>query len=109
LAAELSASYKAYTGGLQPMQKYAKNVMFEAIINHENEQARPLDSAYNKVLLKAIEIRTARANNLSEQAHQRTQLGMAFMPGAFALALVLTVMTFIVLRRTVIYPLLRAA
>lgn len=109
LDAELSASFKVYIDGLQPMLKYAKNGMFEAIINHENEQARPLDSAYNKVLLKAIDIRTARANQLSEQAHQRTQLGMAFMLGAFVLALVLTVMTFIVLRRTVIHPLLRAA
>ena len=109
LDAELSASFKAYIDGLQPMLKYARNGMFEAIINHENEQARPLDTAYNKVLLKAIDIRTARANHLSEQAHQRTQLGMAFMLGAFILALVLTVMTFVVLRRTVIHPLLRAA
>ena len=109
LDSELSANFKAYIDGLQPMLKYAKNGMFEAIINHENEQARPLDSAYNKVLLKAIDIRTARANQLSEQAHQRTQLGMAFMLGAFVLALALTVMTFIVLRRTVIHPLLRAA
>ncbi|EPJ3205233.1 Tar ligand binding domain-containing protein [Salmonella enterica subsp. enterica serovar Derby] len=109
LDAELSASFKAYIDGLQPMLKYAKNGMFEAIINHENEHARPLDTAYNKVLLKAIEIRTARANQLSEQAHHRTQLGMAFMLGAFILALVLTVMTFVVLRRTVIHPLLRAA
>lgn len=109
LDAELSANFKAYIDGLQPMLKYAKNGMFEAIINHENEQARPLDSAYNKVLLKAIDIRTARANQLSEQAHQRTQLGMAFMLGAFVLALALTVMTFIVLRRTVIHPLIRAA
>ena len=109
LDAELSDNFKAYIDGLQPMLKYAKNGMFEAIINHENEQARPLDSAYNKVLLKAIDIRTARANQLSEQAHQRTQLGMAFMLGAFVLALALTVMTFIVLRRTVIHPLLRAA
>ena len=109
LDAELSASFKAYTDGLQPMLKYARNGMFEAIINHENEHARSLDTAYNKVLLKAIDIRTARANQLSEQAHQRTQLGMAFMLGAFVLALALTVMTFIVLRRTVIHPLLRAA
>jgi methyl-accepting chemotaxis protein-3 (ribose and galactose sensor receptor) len=36
------------------MLKYAKNGMFEAIINHENETARPLDDAYNDVLLKAI-------------------------------------------------------
>lgn len=109
LDAELNSSFKAYIDGLQPMLKYAKNGMFEAIINHENEQARPLDTAYNKVLLKAIEIRTQRANQLSEQAHYRTQLGMAFMLGAFILALVLTLMTFMVLRRTVIRPLLRAA
>ncbi|QLY69768.1 Tar ligand binding domain-containing protein [Citrobacter freundii] len=109
LDAELSASFKAYIDGLQPMLKYAKNGMFEAIINHENEQARPLDTAYNKALLKAIEIRTARANQLSEQAHHRTQIGMVFMLGAFGLALALTLMTFMVLRRTVIHPLLRAA
>ncbi|MBA8063826.1 Tar ligand binding domain-containing protein [Citrobacter freundii] len=109
LDAELSASFKAYIDGLQPMLKYAKNGMFEAIINHENEQARPLDIAYNKALLKAIEIRTARANQLSEQAHHRTQIGMVFMLGAFGLALALTLMTFMVLRRTVIHPLLRAA
>lgn len=109
LDAELSASFKAYIDGLQPMLKYAKNGMFEAIINHENEQARPLDTAYNKALLKAIEIRTARANQLSEQAHHRTQIGMVSMLGAFGLALALTLMTFMVLRRTVIHPLLRAA
>ena len=37
------------------------------------------------------------------------QLGVMFMIGAFALALVLTLMTFVVLRRTVIRPLQRAA
>lgn len=83
--------------------------MFEAIINHENESARPLDDAYNAVLLKAIKIRTDRANALTSQAHKRTQLGLMFMVGAFALALMLTAMTFIVLRRTVINPLQRAA
>ena len=91
------------------MVKFAKNGMFEAIINHENESARPLDDAYNAVLLKAIKIRTDRANALTAQAHSRTQLGLMFMVGAFALALVLTALTFIVLRRTVINPLQRAA
>ena len=81
------------------MVKFAKNGMFEAIINHENETARPLDDAYNAVLLKAIKIRTDRANALTAQAHSRTQLGLMFMVGAFALALVLTAMTFVVLRR----------
>jgi methyl-accepting chemotaxis protein-3 (ribose and galactose sensor receptor) len=59
------------------------------------------------VLLKAIKIRTDRANG----ANRRTThaAGLMFMVGAFALALVLTAMTFIVLRRTVIHPLQRAA
>ena len=106
---ELNARFKAYIDGLQPMLKYAKNGMFEAIINHENEHARGLDAAYNEVLLKAIQIRTERASALSEQAHSRTQLGLMFMAGAFVIALVLTLITFIVLRRTVIQPLQHAA
>lgn len=85
LDAELQQRYKAYLAGLQPMLKYAQNGMFEAIINHESEQARLLDNGYNSVLLKAIQIRMARANQLSEQAHQRTQLGMMFMTGAFGM------------------------
>lgn len=106
---ELNARYTAYINGLQPMLKFAKNGMFEAIINHENEQAKQLDAAYNHVLLKAIELRTERAILLSEQAYQRTRLGMMFMIGAFTLALVLTLMTFMVLRRTVIQPLQQSA
>ena len=54
------------------------------------------------MLLKAIKIRTERANALTVKAHSRTQLGLMFMVGAFAPALVLTAMTFVVLRRTVI-------
>lgn len=109
LDGELKTRFDAYITGLQPMLKYAKNGMFEAIINHENESARPLDDAYNEILLKAIKIRTDRANALTTDAHKRTQLGLMFMVGAFALALVLTAMTFVVLRRTVIHPLQRAA
>ncbi|EBZ9907334.1 HAMP domain-containing protein [Salmonella enterica subsp. enterica serovar Mikawasima] len=106
---ELNARYTAYINGLQPMLKFAKNGMFEAIINHENEQAKQLDAAYNHVLLKAIELRTERARLLSEQAYQRTRLGVMFMIGAFTLALVLTLMTFMALRRTVIQPLQQSA
>ncbi|MBM7353227.1 methyl-accepting chemotaxis protein [Lelliottia amnigena] len=106
---DLKTRFDAYITGLQPMLKYAKNGMFEAIINHENESARPLDDAYNEVLLKAIKIRTDRANLLTSAAHKRTQQGLMFMVGAFVLALVLTAMTFVALRRTVIIPLQRAA
>ncbi|KFD20404.1 methyl-accepting chemotaxis protein [Yokenella regensburgei] len=106
---ELTTRFQAYIAGMQPMLKYARNGMFEAIITSENEQARPLDDAYNQVLLQAINIRTERANHLTELAQQRTRLGIIFMGGAFILALVLSVLTFVVLRRTVIHPLVRAA
>ncbi|WP_039055985.1 methyl-accepting chemotaxis protein [Enterobacter sp. Bisph1] len=109
LDADLTTRFNAYLAGMQPMLKYAKNGMFEAIINHESEQARQFDAVYNEVLLKAIQIRTDRAEHLTEDAHNRTQLGLMFMAAAFALALALTVITFTVLRRVVINPLQRAA
>ena len=109
LDSELTTRFNAYVDGMQPMLKYAKNGMFEAIINHENEHARLLDDSYNEYLLKAVKIRTDRASQLTADAHQRTQLGLIFMVIAFAVALVLTLITFMVLRRVVINPLQRAA
>ncbi|MFO6469322.1 methyl-accepting chemotaxis protein Trg [Escherichia coli] len=105
LDTELNQRFQA----LQPMLKYAKNGMFEAIINHESEQIRPLDNAYTDILNKAVKIRSTRANQLAELAHQRTRLGGMFMIGAFVLALVMTLITFMVLRRIVIRPLQHAA
>lgn len=105
---ELTARYSAYIDGLKPMLKYAKNGMFEAIINHENEQAKPLDDGYNAVLLKVIQIRTDRANHLTALSLERTRLGLMFMAAAFVLALVLTLITFVVLRRIIIKPLQHA-
>ncbi|WP_252866570.1 MULTISPECIES: methyl-accepting chemotaxis protein Trg, partial [Shigella] len=106
LDTELNQRFQAYITGMQPMLKYAKNGMFEAIINHESEQIRPLDNAYTDILNKAVKIRSTRANQL---AHQRTRLGGMFMIGAFVLALVMTQITFMVLRRIVIRPLQHAA
>lgn len=99
LDTELNQRFQAYITGMQPMLKYAKNGMFEAIINHESEQIRPLDNAYTDILNKAVKIRSTRANQLAELAHQRTRLGGMFMIGAFVLALVMTLITFMVLRR----------
>ena len=76
LDAEMNQRYNAYLEGMKPMLKYAQNGMFEAIINYESEQARALDDAYNDVRLKVIDIRTARANQLNELAHNRTTLGV---------------------------------
>lgn len=109
LDTELNQRFQAYITGMQPMLKYAKNGMFEAIINHESEQIRPLDNAYTDILNKAVKIRSTRANQLAELAHQRTRLGGMFMIGAFVRALVMTLITFMVLRRIVIRPLQHAA
>ena len=109
LDTELNQRFQAYITGMQPMLKYAKNGMFEAIINHESEQIRPLDNAYTDILNKAVKIRSTRANQLAELAHQRTRVGGMFMIGAFVLALVMTLITFMVLRQIVIRPLQHAA
>ncbi len=108
LDAEMNQRYNAYLEGMKPMLKYAQNGMFEAIINYESEQARALDDAYNDVRLKVIDIRTARANQLNELAHNRTTLGVMFMIGAFVLAVLMTIITFTTLHRVVIVPLQRA-
>ena len=105
---EMNQRYTAYLEGMKPMLKYAKNGMFEAIINYESEQARALDDAYNDVRLKVIDIRTARANQLADLAHDRTRLGVMFMIGAFVMAVAMTLLTFTTLRRVVILPLQRA-
>ena len=108
LDAEMNQRYSAYLEGMAPMLKYAKNGMFEAIINYESEQARAFDDAYNDVRNKVITIRTARANQLAEVAHDRTRLGVIFMIGAFVLAVLMTIVTFTTLRNVVILPLQRA-
>lgn len=68
LDTELNQRFQAYITGMQPMLKYAKNGMFEAIINHESEQIRPLDNAYTDILNKAVKIRSTRANQLAQEA-----------------------------------------
>ncbi|MFJ2973935.1 methyl-accepting chemotaxis protein [Kluyvera sp. NPDC087067] len=105
---EMNQRYNAYLEGMKPMLKFAQNGMFEAILNYETEQARTLDDAYNAVRQKVIDIRAARANQLTELAHSRTKLGVMFMIGAFILAVVMTIITFTTLRRVVILPLQRA-
>ncbi len=105
---ELTARFQAYTDGLKPMMKYARNGMFEAIINHENEHARQLDAAYAAVLGKATAIRSERARALTDSGHGRTRFGIGVMIAAFALAAAMSLLTFFALRQVVITPLRRA-
>jgi methyl-accepting chemotaxis protein-3 (ribose and galactose sensor receptor) len=90
------------------MVKSAKDGSFEGVIAQETDYTRKFDDAYNAVLLKAIAIRTQRADAINKQAESQTRLGFIMMAAAFAAALLLTLATFIFLRRVVITPLRQA-
>ncbi|MBN7120170.1 methyl-accepting chemotaxis protein [Erwinia billingiae] len=109
LDGELKTKFDAYvTQGLLPMVKSAKDGSFEGVIAQETDYTRKFDDAYNAVLLKAIAIRTQRADAINKQAESQTRQGFIMMAAAFAAALLLTLATFIFLRRVVITPLRQA-
>jgi methyl-accepting chemotaxis protein-3 (ribose and galactose sensor receptor) len=102
----LKEHFDAYVNqGLLPMVKSAKDGSFEGVIAQETDVTRKLDDAYNDVLLQAIKLRNKRADGIKTNAAQQSALGYSFMAGAFILALVLVLMTFVALRRIVISPL----
>ncbi|QHM71493.1 methyl-accepting chemotaxis protein [Mixta intestinalis] len=94
--------------GLKPMVRFAKEGSFESAIAQETDVTRKLDDSYNEILLKAIKIRTDRADAINHQAADQANLGFIIMGSAFAVALVLTLITFVFLRRVVIHPLHQA-
>ena len=109
LDGELKTRFGAYvTQGLQPMLKSAKDGSFEGVIAQETDNTRRFDDAYNAILLKAIAIRTQRADAINQAATAQTRLGFIMMACAFGAALLLTLATFIFLRRVVITPLRQA-
>ena len=106
LDAPLTASFNDYIDkGLKPMIESAKQGSFEGIVAQETDVTRKLDDAYNAVLLKAIKIRTDRAEAINAEAAHQSRLGFIAMAVAFAAALVLVLLTFVFLRRVVINPL----
>ena len=102
----LTTSFNAYIDkGLKPMIESAKQGSFEGIVAQETDVTRKLDDAYNDVLLKAIKIRTDRAETINAEAAHQSRVGFIAMAAAFAAALVLVLLTFVFLRRVVISPL----
>jgi len=102
----LTASFNAYIDkGLKPMIESAKQGSFEGIVAQETDVTRKLDDAYNAVLLKAIKIRTDRAEAINAEAAHQSRIGFIAMAVAFVAALLLVLLTFVFLRRVVITPL----
>ncbi|WP_047710070.1 methyl-accepting chemotaxis protein [Pectobacterium atrosepticum] len=105
LDGDLRKSYDAYVNqGLMLMLTAAKQGLFEEVITLESEETRVLDLAYNKFLLEAVSYRTQRAKELNETAHKNALLGYSLMGGSFALASILTLLTFFLLRGILIKP-----
>ncbi|QQG29973.1 Tar ligand binding domain-containing protein [Pectobacterium carotovorum] len=105
LDSDLRKSYDAYVNqGLMLMLTAAKQGLFEEVITLESEETRVLDLAYNKYLLEAVAYRTQRAKELNEIAHKNALLGYSLMGGSFALATLLTLLTFFLLRSILIKP-----
>ncbi len=105
LDGDLRKSYDAYVNqGLILMLTAAKQGLFEEVITLESEETRVLDLAYNKFLLEAVAYRTQRAKELNETAHKNALLGYSLMGGSFALATILTLLTFFLLRGILIKP-----
>ncbi|RJL54668.1 methyl-accepting chemotaxis protein [Pectobacterium carotovorum] len=105
LDGDLRKSYDAYINqGLMLMLTAAKEGLFEEVITLESEETRVLDLAYNKFLLEAVAYRTQRAKELNETAHKNALLGYSLMGGSFALATILTLLTFFLLRSILIKP-----
>ncbi|PKH24787.1 methyl-accepting chemotaxis protein [Enterobacterales bacterium CwR94] len=102
----LQAQFKQYIeGGLKPMIESANQGSFEGVIAHETEKTRQLDDQFYKILLEAVAIRTERAQAINQSAQAEARLGYLMMAIAFAAAVVLTLLTFVFLRRVVITPL----
>ncbi|MBU9840334.1 Tar ligand binding domain-containing protein [Rahnella aceris] len=104
----LKKAYDAYlTQGMAPMLESAKQAHFEEVISQEAETVRGLDLANNVPLLAAIAYRTQTANTINDKAQRNAVLGYTLMGGGFLLALVLTFITYLVMRKVIIHPLNR--
>ncbi|PKE29067.1 methyl-accepting chemotaxis protein [Rahnella sp. AA] len=104
----LKKAYNDYLSkGMTPMLESARQAHFEEVISQEADTVRGLDLANNVPLLAAIAYRTETANAINDQAQRNAILGYTLMGGGFLLALVLTFITYLVMRKVIINPLNR--
>jgi len=108
LDAPLKKAYDNYVKqGIAPMLESARQSHFEEVISQEADTLRGLDQANDTPLLAAIAYRTDTANKINHTAQFNARIGYILMAGGFALAFVLTIITYIVMRRVIITPINR--
>ncbi|MCG5049515.1 methyl-accepting chemotaxis protein [Pectobacterium brasiliense] len=102
---ELKARYSDYVErGIKPMFDIAKKGNVEELNAFESTVMSKLDDEYDVPLKASYLYRVEMAKNINVTAERNSTLGYTLMIGAFILAIVLTGMTFFVIRRVIINP-----
>ncbi|MBI0529547.1 HAMP domain-containing protein, partial [Dickeya dianthicola] len=101
----LQQRYNDYVNnGVRPMLDAVKAGRYDDVVATEWKQTRKLDLAYNEVLLKVVAIRTQRAEALNNGAQQESVLGYSVMAASFVVAVLVSLFTYLCLRRVIIKP-----
>ncbi|OOC14884.1 methyl-accepting chemotaxis protein [Dickeya dadantii] len=101
----LQQRYNDYVNnGVRPMLDAVKAGRYDDVVTTEWKQTRKLDLAYNEVLLKVVAIRTQRAEALNSEAQQESVLGYSVMAASFVVAVLVSLFTYLCLRRVIIKP-----
>ncbi|MBQ4767415.1 HAMP domain-containing protein [Pectobacterium versatile] len=102
---ELKARYGDYVErGIKPMFDIAKKGNVEELNAFESTTLSKLDDEYDVPLKASYLYRVEMAKNINVTAERNSTLGYTLMTGAFILAIVLTGMTFLLIRRVIINP-----
>ena len=102
---ELKARYGDYVErGIKPMFDIAKKGNVEELNAFESTTLSKLDDEYDVPLKASYLYRVEMAKNINVTAERNSTLGYTLMIGAFILAIVLTGMTFLLIRRVIINP-----
>ncbi|GBO50078.1 methyl-accepting chemotaxis protein [Pectobacterium versatile] len=102
---ELKARYGDYVErGIKPMFDIAKKGNVEELNAFESTAMSKLDDEYDVPLKASYLYRVEMAKNINVTAERNSTLGYTLMIGAFILAIVLTGMTFLLIRRVIINP-----
>ncbi len=87
------------------MLEAVKAGRYDDVVSLEWKVVRKLDLAYNDVLLKVVAIRTQRAEALNSEAQQESVFGYSVMAVSFVVAVLVSLFTYLCLRRVIINPL----
>ncbi|SLM64695.1 MULTISPECIES: methyl-accepting chemotaxis protein [Dickeya] len=103
--ADLTSNYVAYRDKvMMPMVGFVRNGEFESTIELETTQARQLDTSYAIQVRKEVKYLTDHASSINAQAASNSRLGNILMGISFALAILLAVISYLIIRKAILVP-----